>query len=163
MTWGWVNYQQKFFLKVNYSFKIVAEALTRDSQHLQADEGFERRGTQGPQVVPAQIQKSQRGQTHQSLISQHLHRILLQMQLLQPLEKTIINIDESIIMIIICTIIKHFVKQPRVMQCHLFSVQVPPSNRPYSEQRHGMYKSEVSMDRLAVFSMACCVNLLDNF
>jgi len=21
MTWGWVNYQQMFFLKVNYSFK----------------------------------------------------------------------------------------------------------------------------------------------
>jgi len=24
MTWGRVNYQQKFFLKVNYSFKRIA-------------------------------------------------------------------------------------------------------------------------------------------
>jgi len=34
MTWGWVNYQQKFFLKVNYSFKCSTEPFRPPAIHL---------------------------------------------------------------------------------------------------------------------------------
>ena len=56
--------------------------LTCDPQHLQADQGLQRGGSQGAQVVAAEVQQGQGGQARQGLVPQQLDAVVLQMELL---------------------------------------------------------------------------------
>lgn len=59
---------EEVYLQEEYAEKHAGCRLTCDAQHLQADQWLQRGWTQRVQVVLTQVEKSQRGQAHQSLL-----------------------------------------------------------------------------------------------
>jgi len=77
---GWLVGPDKDAIVWTLEVKVTCHA-----EHLQADQGLEGGGSQGAQVVPAQVQQGQGAEARQSLVSQELHAVVLQVELLQTL------------------------------------------------------------------------------
>lgn len=69
------------------SINSVLALPTCDTEHLQADERLERRGSQSAEVISAKVQQGQRWQARQSLLCQQLYAVFLQVKFLQTLQQ----------------------------------------------------------------------------